>query len=31
VSPHMFWHRRTHPDPLQVWLRAMIREIAADM
>ena len=29
VSPHMFWHRRTHADPLQVWLRAMIREIAA--
>ena len=31
VSPHMFWHRRTHADPLQVWLRATIREIAADM
>ena len=31
VSPHMFWHRRTHADPLQIWLRAMIREIAADM
>jgi DNA-binding transcriptional LysR family regulator len=29
VSPHMFWHRRTHADPLQVWLRAVIREIAA--
>ena len=29
VSPHMFWHRRTHTDPLQVWLRAAIREIAA--
>ena len=31
VSLHMFWHRRTHTDPLQIWLRAMIREIAADM
>jgi DNA-binding transcriptional LysR family regulator len=29
VSPHMFWHRRTHADPLQVWLRAVIRDIAA--
>jgi len=29
VSPHMFWHRRTHADPLQVLLRAVIREIAA--
>jgi DNA-binding transcriptional LysR family regulator len=29
VSPHMFWHRRTHSDPLQVWLRAAIRDIAA--
>jgi DNA-binding transcriptional LysR family regulator len=29
VSPHMFWHRRTHADPLQVWLRSAIREIAA--
>lgn len=29
VSPHMFWHRRTDADPLQVWLRAAIREIAA--
>jgi DNA-binding transcriptional LysR family regulator len=29
VSPHMFWHRRTHSDPLRVWLRAVIREIAA--
>jgi DNA-binding transcriptional LysR family regulator len=29
VSPHMFWHGRTHTDPLQVWLRAAIREIAA--
>jgi DNA-binding transcriptional LysR family regulator len=29
VCPHMFWHRRTHNDPLQVWLRSVIREIAA--
>jgi DNA-binding transcriptional LysR family regulator len=29
VSPHMFWHRRTDADPLQVWLRAAIRVIAA--
>ena len=29
VSPHMFWHRRTEGDPLQVWLRAAIRDIAA--
>jgi DNA-binding transcriptional LysR family regulator len=29
VSPHMFWHCRTDADPLQVWLRAAIREIAA--
>jgi DNA-binding transcriptional LysR family regulator len=29
VSPHMFWHRRAHADPLQAWLRAAIREIAA--
>lgn len=29
VSPHMFWHRRTEADPLQVWLRSAIREIAA--
>src|SRR5271163_1313011 len=29
VCPHMFWHRRTHNDPLQVWLRGVIREIAA--
>jgi len=29
VSPHMFWHRRTDTDPLQVWLRAAIRDIAA--
>ena len=29
VSPHMFWHRRTEAEPLQVWLRAAIREIAA--
>jgi DNA-binding transcriptional LysR family regulator len=31
VSPHMFWHRRTHNDPLRVWLRAVIREIAASV
>ncbi len=29
VSLHMFWHRRADADPLQVWLRAAIREIAA--
>jgi DNA-binding transcriptional LysR family regulator len=29
VSPQMFWHRRTDSDPLQIWLRAAIREIAA--
>jgi DNA-binding transcriptional LysR family regulator len=29
VCPHMFWHRRTQADPLQVWLRSVIREIAA--
>jgi DNA-binding transcriptional LysR family regulator len=28
VSPHMFWHRRADSSPLQVWLRAMIRDIA---
>jgi DNA-binding transcriptional LysR family regulator len=28
VSPHMFWHRRSHAEPLQVWLRSAIREIA---
>ena len=29
VSPHMFWHRRADADPLQMWLRATIRDIAA--
>jgi DNA-binding transcriptional LysR family regulator len=29
VSPHMFWHRRTHNDPLRAWLRAAVKEIAA--
>jgi DNA-binding transcriptional LysR family regulator len=29
VSPHMFWHGRTHDDPLLAWLRAAIKEIAA--
>jgi DNA-binding transcriptional LysR family regulator len=29
VSPHMFWHRRTHADPLQIWLRTAILEIAS--
>ena len=29
VSPHMFWHRRADADPLQAWLRAAIRAIAA--
>jgi DNA-binding transcriptional LysR family regulator len=31
VSPHMFWHRRADADPLHAWLRAAIREIAADI
>jgi DNA-binding transcriptional LysR family regulator len=31
VSPHMFWHRRTDADPLQAWLRAAIRDIAAEI
>jgi DNA-binding transcriptional LysR family regulator len=31
VSPHMFWHRRTDADPLQFWLRAAIRQIAAEI
>lgn len=31
VSPHMFWHRRTDTDPLQVWLRAAIRDIATSI
>jgi DNA-binding transcriptional LysR family regulator len=30
VSPHMFWHRRAHDDPLQAWLRGMIRAIATE-
>jgi hypothetical protein len=30
VSPHMFWHRRVHDDPLQAWLRGVIRAIAAE-
>ena len=29
VSPQMFWHRRTDADPLQMWVRAAIRDIAA--
>jgi hypothetical protein len=29
VSPQMFWHRRTDADPLQTWLRSVIRDIAA--
>jgi DNA-binding transcriptional LysR family regulator len=29
VSPHMFWHRRSHADPLRVWLRAAIKQISA--
>jgi DNA-binding transcriptional LysR family regulator len=29
VSPHMFWHQRNDADPLQAWLRAAIRTIAA--
>jgi DNA-binding transcriptional LysR family regulator len=28
VCPHMFWHHHTQTDPLQVWLRSVIREIA---
>jgi DNA-binding transcriptional LysR family regulator len=31
VSPHMFWHRRNDNDPLQFWLRAAIRQIAAEI
>jgi DNA-binding transcriptional LysR family regulator len=31
VSPHMFWHQRNDADPLQVWLRATIRDIAEDI
>lgn len=29
VSPHMFWHRRLHANPLHAWLRGAIRAIAA--
>jgi DNA-binding transcriptional LysR family regulator len=29
VSPHLFWHRHLDADPLQDWLRAAIRRIAA--
>ncbi len=29
VSPHLFWHRSIDADPLQDWLRAAIRRIAA--
>jgi DNA-binding transcriptional LysR family regulator len=29
VSPHLFWHRRTHDNALQSWLRDAIRRIAA--
>jgi hypothetical protein len=29
MSPQMFWHRRTDADPLQIWLRAAICDIAA--
>jgi DNA-binding transcriptional LysR family regulator len=31
VSPHMFWHRRSHTDPLRMWLRATIRQISASI
>ncbi len=31
VSPHMFWHRRSHADPLRMWLRAAIRRISASI
>ena len=31
VSPRMFWHRRSHTEPLQMWLRAAIRDIAASI
>jgi len=31
VAPHLVWHQRTHADPLQVWLRAVIWDIAADI
>ena len=28
---HMVWHERTQADPAQVWLRALITEIAAEL
>jgi len=31
VSPHLFWHPRTHNSPSRAWLRAIIRETATDL
>lgn len=31
VSPHLFWHPRTQNSPLRAWLRAAIKEIAAEV
>ncbi len=31
VSPHLVWHKRSHDSPLRVWLRAMIKDIAATL
>lgn len=31
VSPHLFWHPRTQSSPLRAWLRAVIKETAADI
>jgi DNA-binding transcriptional LysR family regulator len=31
VSPHMFWHSRSHASPLLAWLRSTIHEIAASI
>jgi DNA-binding transcriptional LysR family regulator len=29
VSPHLIWHPRTQNSPLRVWLRGVIKDIAA--
>jgi len=31
VSPHLIWHPRTHNSPLRVWLRGVIKGIAAEL
>jgi DNA-binding transcriptional LysR family regulator len=31
VSPHLLWHVRTESQPLQVWLRSLVAEIALTM